>query len=223
MCAVVYLWCSALRQLSCGCAVWQCSLSVTLGNLFKLLPYACCDGCVIISLRLISLSAYLPLALLDCGLNVHKQCSKLVPSDCQPDLRRIKKVFSCDLTTLVKAHNTTRPMVVDMCIQEIELRGRMQLISHPITVNPKFPPTHLYLQCRREAGRVVRVKKATQKTEASFPIFCCRYEIWRSLQSVWLLRAHRGRKALLWPRFVDFRFLCPRTSWGFSSRVHSFK
>nr|ABF22392.1 chimerin 2 [Takifugu rubripes] len=59
----------------------------------------------------------------DCGLNVHKQCSKLVPSDCQPDLRRIKKVFSCDLTTLVKAHNSTRPMVVDMCIQEIELRG----------------------------------------------------------------------------------------------------
>uniref|UniRef100_A0A8C7M1V3 Beta-chimaerin n=1 Tax=Oncorhynchus mykiss TaxID=8022 RepID=A0A8C7M1V3_ONCMY len=59
----------------------------------------------------------------DCGLNVHKQCSKLVPSDCQPDLHRIKKVFSCDLTTLVKAHNTTRPMVVDMCIKEIELRG----------------------------------------------------------------------------------------------------
>ena len=66
----------------------------------------------------------LPL-LLDCGLNVHKQCSKLVPSDCQPDLRRIKKVFSCDLTTLVKAHNTTRPMVVDMCIQEIEARGEV--------------------------------------------------------------------------------------------------
>ncbi|XP_065102101.1 beta-chimaerin isoform X2 [Paramisgurnus dabryanus] len=59
----------------------------------------------------------------DCGLNVHKQCSKLVPSDCQPDLRRIKKVFSCDLTTLVKAHNTTRPMVLDMCIKEIEHRG----------------------------------------------------------------------------------------------------
>ena len=71
----------------------------------------------------LSLSGYLPHVRLDCGLNVHKQCSKLVPSDCQPDLRRIKKVFSCDLTTLVKAHNTTRPMVVDMCIQEIELRG----------------------------------------------------------------------------------------------------
>ncbi|XP_076826850.1 beta-chimaerin [Brachyhypopomus gauderio] len=59
----------------------------------------------------------------DCGLNVHKQCSKLVPSDCQPDLRRIKKVFSCDLTTLVKAHNTLRPMVLDMCVREIEQRG----------------------------------------------------------------------------------------------------
>ncbi|OCT74128.1 hypothetical protein XELAEV_18033094mg [Xenopus laevis] len=59
----------------------------------------------------------------DCGLSVHKQCSKYIPSDCQPDLKRIKKVYSCDLTTLVKAHNTPRPMVVDMCIQEIEARG----------------------------------------------------------------------------------------------------
>ncbi|XP_039592324.1 beta-chimaerin isoform X3 [Polypterus senegalus] len=59
----------------------------------------------------------------DCGLNVHKQCSKYVPNDCQPDLKRIKKVYCCDLTTLVKAHNTQRPMVVDMCIQEIEERG----------------------------------------------------------------------------------------------------
>uniref|UniRef100_A0A7N8Y839 Chimerin 1 n=1 Tax=Mastacembelus armatus TaxID=205130 RepID=A0A7N8Y839_9TELE len=59
----------------------------------------------------------------DCGLNVHKQCSSLVPSDCKPDLRHIRKVYSCDLTTLVKAYNTARPMVVDMCIREIESRG----------------------------------------------------------------------------------------------------
>lgn len=59
----------------------------------------------------------------DCGLNVHKQCSKVVPNDCQPDLRHVKRVYSCDLTTLVKAHNAKRPMVVDMCIQEIEARG----------------------------------------------------------------------------------------------------
>ncbi|TRZ25728.1 hypothetical protein HGM15179_001314 [Zosterops borbonicus] len=59
----------------------------------------------------------------DCGLNVHKQCSKYVPNDCQPDLKRIKRVYCCDLTTLVKAHNTQRPMVVDSCIREIEARG----------------------------------------------------------------------------------------------------
>ncbi|KAL7385040.1 hypothetical protein ABVT39_014148 [Epinephelus coioides] len=59
----------------------------------------------------------------DCGLNVHKQCSSLVPNDCKPDLRHIRKVFSCDLTTLVQAYNTARPMVVDMCIREIESRG----------------------------------------------------------------------------------------------------
>uniref|UniRef100_A0AAY5K550 Chimaerin n=1 Tax=Esox lucius TaxID=8010 RepID=A0AAY5K550_ESOLU len=59
----------------------------------------------------------------DCGLNVHKQCSKMVPNDCKPDLKHVKKVYSCDLTTLVKAHNSKRPMVVDMCIQEIESRG----------------------------------------------------------------------------------------------------
>ncbi|XP_038645289.1 N-chimaerin isoform X1 [Scyliorhinus canicula] len=61
----------------------------------------------------------------DCGLNVHKQCSKMVPHDCKPDLKHVKKVYSCDLTTLVKAHNTKRPMVVDMCIREIENRGLM--------------------------------------------------------------------------------------------------
>ncbi|CAM9292773.1 unnamed protein product [Lampetra planeri] len=60
----------------------------------------------------------------DCGVNVHKQCSSLVPNNCKPDLRHIRKVYSCDLTTLVKAYNTARPMVVDMCIREIEARGQ---------------------------------------------------------------------------------------------------
>ncbi|KAK0143902.1 N-chimaerin [Merluccius polli] len=59
----------------------------------------------------------------DCGLNVHKQCSASVPNDCKPNLKHVRKVYSCDLTTLVKAHNTERPMVVDMCIREIESRG----------------------------------------------------------------------------------------------------
>ncbi|XP_071956281.1 beta-chimaerin-like isoform X2 [Antedon mediterranea] len=59
----------------------------------------------------------------DCGLSVHKQCCKQIPQDCMPDKRLIKRVYGIDLTTLVKAHNTTRPMVVDMCIKEIESRG----------------------------------------------------------------------------------------------------
>ncbi|XP_033111812.1 N-chimaerin-like isoform X2 [Anneissia japonica] len=59
----------------------------------------------------------------DCGLSVHKQCCKQIPQDCMPDKRLIKRVYGIDLTTLVKAHNTTRPMVVDMCIKEIEERG----------------------------------------------------------------------------------------------------
>jgi hypothetical protein len=32
-------------------------------------------------------------------------------------------VFGIDLTTLVKAHRTARPFVVDKCISEIERRG----------------------------------------------------------------------------------------------------
>ncbi|KAF6727113.1 N-chimaerin [Oryzias melastigma] len=59
----------------------------------------------------------------DCGLNFHKECSALAANDCKPNLRSIRKVYSCDLTTLVKAYNTARPMVVDMCIREIESRG----------------------------------------------------------------------------------------------------
>lgn len=55
---------------------------------------------------------------LDCGLSVHKQCSKVVPNDCKPDLKHVKKVHSCDLTTLVKGHVTKRPVVVDMCIRD---------------------------------------------------------------------------------------------------------
>lgn len=62
----------------------------------------------------------------DCGLNVHKQCSSLVPNDCKPNLRHIRKIYSCDLTTLVNAYNTARPMVVDMCIREIESRGEFR-------------------------------------------------------------------------------------------------
>lgn len=75
----------------------------------------------------------------DCGLNVHKQCSKMVPNDCKPDLKHVKKVYSCDLTTLVKAHITKRPMVVDMCIREIESRGEAVPVRfRAVTVHHEF-------------------------------------------------------------------------------------
>ncbi|XP_076818453.1 uncharacterized protein LOC143464530 [Clavelina lepadiformis] len=59
----------------------------------------------------------------DCGLNVHKQCAKLVPNDCQPALKHLKHVYGVDLTTLVKLHCTSRPVVIDKCVAEIEERG----------------------------------------------------------------------------------------------------
>lgn len=125
------------EKLSC---VWQWSLSPTLEKK-KPLQSAVLSGLWWLSYRISVNNLISPLLLLDCGLNVHKQCSKLVPSDCQPDLRRIKKVFSCDLTTLVKAHNTTRPMVVDMCIQEIELRGGISDVTvFFILQRAQFPP-----------------------------------------------------------------------------------
>uniref|UniRef100_H3AKD7 Beta-chimaerin n=2 Tax=Latimeria chalumnae TaxID=7897 RepID=H3AKD7_LATCH len=59
----------------------------------------------------------------DCGINAHKQCAKLVPHDCQLDSRQLQKVYGCDLTALLKAQATQRPLVVEACIHEIETRG----------------------------------------------------------------------------------------------------
>nr|CAD7397187.1 unnamed protein product [Timema cristinae] len=59
----------------------------------------------------------------DCGFSAHNKCSEKVPCDCCPDLKQLRGVFGIDLTTLVKAHRTTRPFVVDKCIGEIERRG----------------------------------------------------------------------------------------------------
>ncbi|KAE8739615.1 hypothetical protein FOCC_FOCC014880 [Frankliniella occidentalis] len=59
----------------------------------------------------------------DCGFSAHNRCSEKVPSDCQPDLKNFRGVFGLDLTTLVKAHRTLRPWVLDKCIAEMEGRG----------------------------------------------------------------------------------------------------
>ncbi|XP_074624497.1 N-chimaerin-like [Acropora palmata] len=61
----------------------------------------------------------------DCGFNAHKQCSTsgLIPPECKPDRKYVKRVFGVDLTTLVKLHNCKRPYVVEACIAEVEKRG----------------------------------------------------------------------------------------------------
>lgn len=59
----------------------------------------------------------------DCGFSAHTKCSEKVPHDCCPDLKHLRGVFGIDLTTLVRAHKTIRPFVVDKCIAEIEQRG----------------------------------------------------------------------------------------------------
>lgn len=63
----------------------------------------------------------------DCGFGAHKKCSEKVPNDCMPDLKYVKRVFGVDLITLVKAHNTLRPFVVDLCIKETEKRGILDI------------------------------------------------------------------------------------------------
>ena len=59
----------------------------------------------------------------DCGFSAHSRCSEKVPPDCQPDLKNFRGVFGLDLTTLVKAHRTQRPWVLDKCVAEMERRG----------------------------------------------------------------------------------------------------
>ena len=58
----------------------------------------------------------------DCGFQAHKKCSERAPQDCEPQMKFIKRVFGVDLTTLVKATNSIRPIVVEKCIEEIEMR-----------------------------------------------------------------------------------------------------
>ena len=58
----------------------------------------------------------------DCGFQAHKKCSERAPPDCEPQMRFIKRVFGIDLTTLVKATSSIRPIVVEKCVEEIEKR-----------------------------------------------------------------------------------------------------
>lgn len=59
----------------------------------------------------------------DCGYQCHKGCSAHTMKDCQPDRKRVKRLFGADLTTVTKAYGTRQPVVLEKCIAEIESRG----------------------------------------------------------------------------------------------------
>lgn len=59
----------------------------------------------------------------DCGYQCHKGCSAHTMKDCQPDRKRVKRLFGIDLTTVTKAYGTPYPVVLEKCVAEIEARG----------------------------------------------------------------------------------------------------
>lgn len=61
----------------------------------------------------------------ECGIDAHRNCSRHIPLDCVPDPKLIRKVFGVDLVTIVNLHGTHRPLVVGLCISEIERRGAL--------------------------------------------------------------------------------------------------
>ena len=58
----------------------------------------------------------------DCGINSHRVCSRLIPHDCSPNPKLGTQIFDTSLITLVKLYGTIRPVIVNICIQEIERR-----------------------------------------------------------------------------------------------------
>ena len=69
---------------------------------------------------------YFSFLFVDCGFEAHKKCSEKVPNDCMPDIKFVKSIFGADLTTVIKAHKSPVPIVVEKCIKEIEHRGNLK-------------------------------------------------------------------------------------------------
>jgi hypothetical protein len=59
----------------------------------------------------------------ECGIDAHKNCARHIPFDCCPDPKLVKRIFGVDLITIVKLHGTHRPLVVGLCVSELERRG----------------------------------------------------------------------------------------------------
>lgn len=50
-----------------------------------------------------------------------------------PTMKKLKRMFGLDLTTLLKATNKSTPFVVEKCVEEIEARGMGLLIDLAIS------------------------------------------------------------------------------------------
>lgn len=59
----------------------------------------------------------------DCGFAAHRKCEEKIPQDCRPDMKYVRRQFGVDLTTLTMASNNPVPLVVVLCVNEIEKRG----------------------------------------------------------------------------------------------------
>ncbi|XP_064610312.1 N-chimaerin-like isoform X2 [Liolophura sinensis] len=59
----------------------------------------------------------------DCGFKAHVKCAFIVPNNCLPSMKYVKKVFGVDLTTVCKAQKNTVPTIVQKCIEEIDAKG----------------------------------------------------------------------------------------------------
>ena len=63
----------------------------------------------------------------DCGINAHKTCARLIPHDCAPNPKLVQRLFGASLVTLVKLYGTQRPVIVNLCVQELERRDVLKL------------------------------------------------------------------------------------------------
>lgn len=70
--------------------------------------------------------SYFALHLSDCGFKAHRKCSEKLPNDCMPKMKKLKRMFGLDLTTLLRATNKSIPFVVEKCVEEIECRGECE-------------------------------------------------------------------------------------------------
>lgn len=86
--------------------------------------------CSLITYDVESICTYSSKCFTDCGFRAHKKCSEKIPNDCMPNMKKLKRMFGLDLTTLLKATNKSIPFVVEKCVEEIERRGRCECTIH---------------------------------------------------------------------------------------------